>query len=181
MKNMKKKSILLLALTVLLLTCVVGSTIAYLATKSAEVSNTFTPTQVKTAVVEDFSDNKKDDVKIQNTGTTDAFIRATVVVTWQDAKGVVYAQKPVEGVDYEIKWSSKTGWTGPNDGFYYYESEVAPNGVTGVLFTDCKPLKAAPMAGYTLHVEIICQGIQSAGIPDETYANAWSKAAANGN
>lgn len=180
MKNMKKKSILLLALTVLLLTCVVGSTIAYLATKSAEVSNTFTPTQVATAVVENFSNNVKNNVTIKNTGTTDAFIRATVVVTWQDENGVVYAQKPVEDVDYAIDWS-KTGWTGPNNGFYYYESEVAPNGVTGVLFTDCKPLKAAPMDGYTLHVEIIGQGIQSAGIPDETYANAWSKAATNGN
>ena len=177
---MKKKSILLLALTVLLLTCVVGSTIAYLATKSAEVSNTFTPTKVTTAVVESFSNNEKDNVTIKNTGTTDAFIRATVVVTWQDENGVVYAQKPVEGEDYEITWS-KTDWTGPIDGFYYYESEVAPNGVTGVLFTDCKPLKAAPMAGYTLHVEIIGQGIQAQGIPDETYANAWSKAAANGN
>lgn len=170
MKNMKKKSILLLALTVLLLTCVVGSTIAYLATKSAEVSNTFTPTQVATAVVENFSSNKKDNVKIQNTGTTDAFIRATVVVTWQDAKGVVYAQKPVEGEDYEIKWS-KTGWTGPKDGFYYYKSEVAPNGVTGVLFTDCKPLTAAPMDGYTLHVEIIGQGIQSK--PESTVEAVW--------
>lgn len=180
MKNMKKKSILLLALTVLLLTCVVGSTIAYLATKSAEVSNTFTPTQVTTAVVESFSNNEKDNVKIQNTGTTDAFIRATVVVTWQNENGVVYAQKPVEGEDYAISWV-KDGWTDLTGGYYYYKTKVAPNGVTGVLFTDCKPLKAAPMDGYTLHVEIIGQGIQAQGIPGETYADAWSKAAANGN
>ena len=178
MKNMKKKSILLLALTVLLLTCVVGSTIAYLATKSAEVSNTFTPTQVTTAVVESFSNNEKDNVKIQNTGTTDAFIRATVVVTWQDAKGVVYAKKPVEGEDYAINWV-KDDWTDLTGGYYYYKTKVAPNGVTGVLFTDCKPLKAAPMDGYTLHVEIIGQGIQAQGIPGETYANAWAQAADN--
>ena len=178
MKNMKKKSILLLALTVLLLTCVVGSTIAYLATKSAEVSNTFTPTQVATAVEESFSYNKKDDVKIQNTGTTDAFIRATVVVTWQDAKGVVYAQKPVKNVDYAINWV-KDDWTDLTGDYYYYKNKVAPNAETKVLFTDCKPLKAAPMDGYTLHVEIIGQGIQAQGIPGETYANAWEQAAAN--
>lgn len=179
MKNMKKKSLLMLATMVLLLTFAVGSTIAYLATHTTPVTNTFTPTEITTTVTENFDGNVKESVKIKNTGNTDAYIRAAVVVTWQntDGEGEVLATKPVEGTDYQITWK-RDGWTGlESDGFYYYSSKVAPDGSTGVLFTDCKPLKAAPEEGYTLHVEIIGQGIQAEGMGATSAQAAFAKAA----
>lgn len=179
MKNMKKKSLLMLATMVLLLTFAVGSTIAYLATHTTPVTNTFTPTDITTTVTENFDGKVKESVQIKNTGNTDAYIRAAVVVTWQNNKGEVLATKPVEGTDYQITWT-KEEWTDLQiDGFYYYKSKVAPGGSTGVLFTDCKPLKAAPEEGYTLHVEIIGQGIQAEGMGATSAQDAFAKAAQN--
>lgn len=179
MKNMKKKSLLMLATMVLLLTFAVGSTIAYLATHTTPVTNTFTPTDITTTVTENFDGNVKNTVKIKNDGNTDAYIRAAVVVTWQNNKGEVLATKPVKETDYQITWT-KDGWTDlQSDGFYYYNSKVAPGRSTGVLFTDCKPLKTAPEEGYTLHVEIIGQGIQAEGMGAASAQDAFAKAAQN--
>ena len=80
MKRMgRTKTFLVLAMVVVMLACTVGGTVAYLTTKTADVVNTFTPAKVTCAVDETFSGTTKTDVKIKNTGNTDAWIRATVV------------------------------------------------------------------------------------------------------
>ena len=175
MKKMNKKTILMLAVTVLLLTVVVSSTIAFLTTTSRSITNTFVPVKVQSQVVESMSNNVKNDVKIKNTTTeaVDVYIRAAVVVTWQDSQGNILAQKPVEGTDYQITWTM-SGWTQGPGGYYYHNSKVAQNAVTGVLFTNCKPIKAAPVAGYTLHVEVIGSAIQAEPVTAVTKAWGWS-------
>lgn len=169
MKNMKKTVVLLTAIAVLLC-ATVGGTVAYLVTSTRSITNTFTPSNVTISIEENMSGNVKNDVKIKNIGNTAAYIRAAVVVTWQDESGNVYGQVPVENVDYSISWS-KDKWSEPNNGYYYYTSSVAPNDETGVLFTACKPKKAAPAEGYTLHVEIIAEAIQST--PASAVREAW--------
>lgn len=169
MKNMKKTVVLLTAIAVLLC-ATVGGTVAYLVTSTRSITNTFTPSNVTIRIEENMSGKVKNDVKIENIGNTAAYIRAAVVVTWQDASGNVYGQVPVEGMDYSINWS-KNGWMGPKNGYYYYTSPVAPRDKTGVLFTDCKPIKAVPAEGYTLHVEIIAEAIQST--PASAVRGAW--------
>lgn len=171
---MKKKTILMLAAMALLLTVTVGSTIAYLWTSTPAVINTFTPASSGTDITEDFKDNVKNNVKIKNTGDVKSYIRAAVVITWQNADGEVLGEVPVKDTDYSITWT-RAGWTDlHSDGFYYYNTAVEPNASTGVLFTDCKPLKAAPKEGYTLHVEIIAQSIQAEPISAVTEAWGWT-------
>ena len=177
MKKMNKKSILMLATMVLLLTFAVGGTIAYIVTSSGPVTNVFTPGTVGTSIKESFDRSVKNDVTVKNTGTVGSYIRAAVVVTWQDADGNVYGEAPVVGTDYRIVWSLE-GWTGKSDGFYYYKTVVDPGASTGVLFTGCKPLKAAPAAGYTLHVEILASSIQAE--PETVVEGAWSVTVENG-
>lgn len=174
MKNMKKKMILMLAAMALLLTVTVGSTIAYLWTSTPAVINTFTPASSGTTIEEDFKGNVKNNVQIKNTGDVKSYIRAAVVITWQNATGEVLSEVPVKGTDYSITWT-KAGWTDlQSDGFYYYNTVVEPGKSTGVLFTDCKPLQAAPEDGYALHVEIIAQSIQAEPISAVTDAWGWT-------
>ena len=167
------KSIALLVSLVLLVTALVGGTVAWLTTNTEQVENTFTPSRVTCAVVEDFTNGNtvKKNVKIANTGDTDAYIRATYIVTWQDEQGNVYGTAPVEGLDYSVtlnldKNPTPTGWT-LGDGYYYYCSVVHPDTTdnkTDVLISECRVLRPAPAEGYTLHVEILAQAIQSSPI-----------------
>lgn len=179
---MKKKLTVLVAL-LLLVTVSVGGTLAWLATQTAPVTNTFTPSHVTTAVDETLKGNTKSNVKIENTGDTSAYIRATYVVNWVDSEGNIYAAQPVADIDYTVVLnvgSEPDKWT-QADGYYYYNSEVpatAGHDYTGVLITSIAPKGTAP-TGYTLQVTIIAEGIQSQGMGETvtTAQDAFDKAA----
>ena len=165
------KSAALLVSLLLLLTVTVGGTIAFLMDSDGPLNNLFTPSQVTTKVEETLSGGIKQDVYIKNTGDTDAWIRAAVVVTWQDADGNVYGQAPVEGTDYVITWG--TGWAPRDDGFYYWTSPVkAETGVTGDLIETISPTGDPPADGYYLTVEIIGSGIQNK--PAKVFNTEWA-------
>lgn len=156
MKNMKKKSFLILATMVLLLTFAVGGTIAYLVTSTTPVVNTFEPARVTCAVDETFTTNglKKKDVKIQNTGNTSAWIRAMVVANWYlDGKIVAPATIPDSAFDLANGWSQ-------SGGYYYWNSTVAAGGYTGELIPSYEVTKAH-VAGAHLEMTIVCQAVQS--------------------
>ena len=176
-RNKSKKKWMLLVSLVMLLTITVGGTLAYITTSDDPVKNIFTTSQVPISVQEDpFDGTVKNNVKIQNDGNTDAYIRAAVVVTWKDSSGNVYAVKPEVGVDYQATFPGDTGWVYREaDGFYYYTASIAPNNQTGVLLTNCKPLKSAPADGYTLCVEIVAESVQAKGVDNGVKAvvKAW--------
>lgn len=170
LNNSKKRKVLLLSLVAILIVCA-GTTIAYFTQQTDEVVNTFNPTAVTCEVTEDFENNVKTNVAVKNTGDIDAYIRADVVVTWQDQQGNVYGKKPVAGEDYTITYNlSNEGWVyNEADGFYYYKEKVgyvAPDNVTDVLITECAPTTDAAPAGYYLSVEILASAIQADGVSD---------------
>lgn len=179
-----KKQIVLLLSLLLLFTVGAGTALAFLIDGPKSIINTFTPSEVTCKVDETFKNNVKSDVKIKNTGDTEAYIRAAVIVTWQDSNGNVSAIAPVKDMDYEITYQlSDTGWIKQGD-FYYYKNPVPPvsttgeteTGKTGVLISSCRPLKAGP-DGYTLHVEIIAEAIQA--VPKTAVTEAWGKTIAD--
>lgn len=164
-----------------LLTIVAGTTIAYLYTNTPSITNTFTPTKVTTTIVEDDPSETKNNVKVTNTGDIDAYIRATVIVTWKDANGNVYATAPVEGTDYTVTWMPNddkgyaSKWVKGSDGYYYYTEVVKPGDSTGVLLTDCKPTTTSTAPeGYHLSVEILASAIQAE--PSDAVTTAWGTA-----
>lgn len=180
---MKKKIITLLAL-VLLLTLVITGTVAFLATRTNSVTNTFTPSHVTTAVVEDTTTTPgtKSYVKIENTGDTSAYIRATYVVNWVDANGNIYAAQPEKGNDYTVVLNigDKDGqWTTGTDGYYYCKTDIAPDGLTPVLINSIAPVDGTAPTGYTLQVTIIAEGIQSQGMGADDAQDAFAIAAGN--
>ena len=162
---------LLLAALVLIFGALVGSTVAFLFTNTGAVINTFTPSKVTVDVPEEFDGSVKNNVKVKNTGDIAAYVRAAVVVTWQDDDGNVHPTVPVAGTDYTVTYPANTGWVKHTDGFYYYTSALAPNAETGVLLTDCKPVEGKAPAGYHLSVEILASAIQSE--PISAVTEAW--------
>lgn len=171
MKNFnKQKSGVLLIAAVLLLVMAVGGTIAYLATSTDPVVNTFTPGSTDITVDEEFDGKVKTDVAIENNGTVDAYIRVKVLFTWQDASGNVYGTLPKVNEHYTIEWKLD-GWDEGSDGFYYYTTPVAAEGTTGILFTNCQPVAESEPEGYDLHVEILAQSIQAQ--PTNVVVEKW--------
>ena len=194
-KNMKKKALLTMSVA-LLLAVVVGTTLAYILTNTDSVENTFKPSKVSCAVVEDGGDpvaagthntgTEKKDVQIKNTGDTDAYIRVAVVVNWMSEDGTkVWATKPVEGDDYTINLDLNNGWSPVGD-YYYYGSAVAPcthkdgdehtGCMTSVLISSCTPVAGSAPDGYYLSVEIVASAIQSNGMGANSAQEAWAKA-----
>ena len=187
LKTNRKAPVALVAILVLLC-CAVAGTVAFLVTKTDSVVNTFTPSKVTTYVEEEFNGQTKSNVKIQNTGDIDAYIRVAVIVNWADAQGNVYGEKPVERTDYTISYNKTVQadggqWIEGSDGYWYYTKPVAPSTednpqYTGVLIKSCEPAGQAP-AGYALQVTILADGIQSK--PDKVVNEVWKVVEVNDN
>lgn len=188
----KTKLITLLVSLLMIGAATINSTVAFLFTQDGPVVNEFNPSQVRTSVEENFTVdendvNVKEDVTIQNIGDTTAWIRAAVVVTWQDAAGNVYGQMPAN-TDYTISFNLDVQtdpagqWIEAGDGFYYWSQPVPVDGNTGVLIANCTPIKksitvstGSSQVTYYLTVEILGSGIQTfQGIA--TWDAAWDKA-----
>lgn len=185
-----KKPVALVAILVLLC-CAVAGTVAYLVTKTDSVVNTFTPSKVTTYVEEEFNGQTKSNVKIQNTGDIDAYIRVAVIVNWADDKGNV-SGTPVKDSDYVMDLNIDTGtttnapWFKGSDGYYYCKTAVksvkqdTKDCYTPVLIKSCiKATGAQAPAGYDLQVTILADGIQSK--PDNVVKEVWKVVEVNNN
>lgn len=174
---MKTKQPVALVALLVLLCCTVAGTLAYLVDKTPEVKNTFEPAKVTTAVDETFKNGVKSDVKIQNTGNIDAYIRVAVVVNWADKDGNVYGGAvPEKGTDY-TEPVLQDGWIKVGD-YYYYTSAVPADGFTGTLFAPIKQLTTCKDTNYGLQITILADGIQSE--PVHVVADVWKDVKVDG-
>ena len=169
MKLNRKKGILLLTAAVLILVCGVGGTLAYLITQTAPVTNTFTPAQVTSQVIEKMDGTTKSDVKIENTGNVSAYIRAAIVITWKDKDGyTTMPTVPVQGQDYTLNINAND-WS-QSDGYYYYNGIVAAGESTANLINSCVST-GTYTDGRKLCVEVIGSAIQAE--PTTAVHDAW--------
>ena len=186
-KYINRKSVLITSIALLLLVAV-GTTLAFVFTNTDPVENTFNPSKVSCAVVENGgkpvtgaivnTGDSKDNVQIQNTGDTDAYIRVAVVVNWMSEDGKVWATKPVAGTNYSITYATDTGWIKGSDGYWYYTKPVPPtdgSDLTGILITEATQLTAAPKGTdntqYYLSIEIVASAIQAK--PTSVVTSQW--------
>lgn len=164
--RMNKLAILFIAV-VMLIGAVVGSTVAFLVTKTAPVENKFTYASVSCTVSESFNGTTKEKVQIQNTGTTDAYIRATYVVTWRDMSGNVVPSVP-DGYSYTLTENPDGKWKQIGD-YFYYPTPVESGSSTLESLLNCT-VTHPDNPEYVLNVEILASAIQS------TLANAVTEA-----
>lgn len=174
LKTNRKAPVALVAILVLLC-CAVAGTVAFLVTKTDSVVNTFTPSKVTTYVEEEFNGQTKSNVKIQNTGDIDAYIRVAVVANWIDKDGNVYGgATPEAGKDYTLtpKTGENENWFQGSDGYYYCKTAIESGSETPVLIESCAKTTGAEVPeGYDLQVTILADGIQS--VPADAVQQAW--------
>ena len=175
-KNLTKKRLTILLVSLSLILVVgVGVTLAYVFASTGDVVNTFTPSKVACAVIENgdstphYSDTvnvpSKSNVQIKNTGDTDAYIRVAVIVNWKNANGDVWAIAPKTG-EYTIVYNTSSGWAcSAADGYWYYNTSVAPGELTDPLITSAIQNVPGPKgtdeSQYYLSIEIVASAIQS--------------------
>lgn len=166
-----------LASLLLLIGVTVGGTLAFITADTSEKTNTFIPAQVSCDVIEEFNGTVKSNVAVKNTGETNAYIRAAVNVTWMKGENAseqtVSATVPQIDVDYKLLFLVNAGWIKGADGYWYYQTPVAPNANTAALIRECKQLEGANVPqGYHLSVEIVASAIQSS--PAAVVAEKWN-------
>ena len=167
--NENRKNKVLLVSLIVLLTITVGATIAFIYTKTQSVTNIFKPSNVTCEIVETFDYLTKTDVKIKNTGDTEAYIRARIVVNWIDDNNNISAIKPILGKDYSLEDDKNVNWIKIGD-YYYHKKAISADGFTETLITSCKQL--APDSEYSLFVEILGESIQST--PLDAVKGSWN-------
>ena len=172
----KRKPNIRLNRSAVLIMAAVGSTVAFLIDKTAPVENSFEYAKVSCEVTENFANNEKDNVRVKNIGTTDAYIRATYVVNWVDAQGNIASSDPA-GYKYTLTANLNNSWTKGSDGYFYYTSPVAPGASTEGSLLTCT-VKYPNNPEYTLSVEILAEAIQST--PDNAVQEAWGVSISQG-
>ena len=195
MKHLKKhrpgraKALLLIASLAVLLTATVGSTAAWLVSKPAAVENDFVPGKVACKVLEDFGKGSgtyvKSNVRVKNTGNTDAYIRVLLVFTWKDDKGNIFSNKPQNDKDYQINMDNMnlTDWIMQESDagvYFYYKKPVKPGEETGKLIESLRQTAGVtgPENGkYKLSVDILADAVQAD--PPEAVADSWGVAVEN--
>ena len=168
--RMNKLAILFIAV-VMLIGAVVGSTVAFLVTETAPVENKFSYAKLSTEITEDFNGATKSNVQIKNTGDTAAYIRATYVVTWRDAKGSIVPTPDQNLYAYELTENPTKNWVQGKGGYFYYPTPVAPVQKTDGSLLTCKVTKQPAEPEYFLYVEVIAESIQSE--PIDAIQKAW--------
>ena len=161
------RAVLLLVSLVLVLSAAIGGTLGYL-TGQVSVTNTMQVGEFTTEIDEDTENGVKSNVTVKNIGDYDAYIRAVVVVTWQNENGEVYPVAPVANENYTIEYGNQ--WS-EHGGFYYYNGVVGAKQSTGNLINSCKPVEGKVPGGYDLNVEILASAIQAE--PAQAVQDAW--------
>lgn len=161
------RTAVLLIAVLLLISMAVGSTAAFLVTKTEPVVEDFAYAQVSCQVT--------DTMGVKNTGTAQAYIRASYAVNWLDGEENIVAAVP-EGYGYDLVKDPQGAWVDGGDGYFYYPDPVAPGGETPSLLTCSVFYPENPK--YTLSVEVVAEAIQSN--PAEAAEDAWGVTVSDG-
>ena len=153
------RTAVLLIAVLLLISTAVGSTAAFLVTKTEPVVENFAYAQVSCQVT--------DTMGVKNTGTAQAYIRASYAVNWLDGDENIAAAVPE---DYSCDLDENQGaWVDGGDGYFYYPYPVDPGDEAPSLLTCSVFYPENPK--YTLSVEVVAEAIQST--PAEAAEEAW--------
>ncbi|MEA4965944.1 MAG: hypothetical protein VB055_09010 [Oscillospiraceae bacterium] len=148
-KAKRNGAVRLLSLALSLLLCLgtaVGGALTALTGAARPARNRTDTASISCQVTEAYekADQEKRHVAVRNTGLVEAYLRATVVITWTAEDGTVLPETPTSGQDYSLELGEK--WVA-EDGYYYYCGAVSPGETTEDLIvcyaavgeqTDCR-------------------------------------------
>lgn len=166
-------TVILLAVTALLIFGIAPFTLAWLKVETEPKTNTFTPGAVTLEIEETLTGTTKSNVKFQNTGNVPAFIRVALVPIWRSGtynSGLA----AIAGEIYTISLNTGDGldqWTKSGD-YYYYNSPVPAKGFTTNLINSASPavdLDEHPeYTGMTFELQVIASALQADGWNGDT-------------
>lgn len=181
------RSFVVLAALLVLVLGIVGTTLAWLTDTTEDQTNTFEYAKVSCQVLEDVNSKRtqKSNVRIKNTGNTEAYIRATYVVTYREEAGNILYETLEDNWKVDLTKEINTdSWVPGVDGYWYCKTPVAPGEETPALFK-------APINGNgrflndgrskeqaITYVEILATAIQSQ--PVKAMGEAWGYTMNNG-
>ena len=147
----------------------IAVTSAYLFNK-AEITNTADKGTVENSIDENFNGTEKTDVKIQNTGKLNSYIRVALIPVWRDSDGNPTTLK-TDGT-YEITLNTDD-WFRGDDGFYYCKTKIAPQKFTPVLIESCTVTDRldSEYNNKSFDFQVIAQSVQSE--PKQAVTDVW--------
>ena len=174
-KRRSKKTGMLFLSLLLVISMVVGGTVAWLSTKSAPITNTFLPSHVSCSVTEEFNGTTKSNVNVINTGDIDAYIRVKLVTYRVNDK-----EQHIGGTAEIPDFKPGAGWV-KNGDYYYYTKPVAPDEQPETSLIDSITLTgsyddADDADGGKQVIEVMAEAIQANGVADDgtkAVVEAW--------
>ena len=180
-RRVPSRAVLTALLALVLVISVAGATIAWLASRTQPIVNTFALGVVTVDIPEDFDYTVKSDVQIENPEkgpdgrkSVPAYVRVALIPTWtRDAVGKEPVGEPASLSDLEITWGKMDDWVIGSDGYYYYKRILHPGETTSVLIeTAVVNQKARGYEnGYHMNVQVIADGIQA--YPSTAVEGVW--------
>ncbi|WP_314060196.1 hypothetical protein [uncultured Vagococcus sp.] len=170
MKKQSKSRVLLVVILIVAGLMLVNKTQAWLLAKTEERANQFTVGKVAHEIEEEFDQTQKTNVKVTNTGNTDAFIRVKLVPQWLDETATkslgLATANTYEIVFNEVDWIE-------SGGFWYCRQSVAAGAQTPILVKSTKPKAqlAEEYKGKVFTLEVVAQSVQSS--PIEAVTELW--------
>lgn len=156
----------------LIMVCGVGGTLAYLKTSTESVINTFTGAKVDNEIVEDFKDNVKSSIRVQNTGETSVYIRIKLVSYRVDEEGVrIGGSAPIDSFELSEAWIECNGC-------YYYKTPLPVGTLTDNMIISSEVDKGITLREYSdadggkQVIEVMSEAIQAE--PEDAVEEAWT-------
>ena len=154
----KKKKIFVI--TIALMVGIIGTaaTFAIITATAGTVTNTFQAAKVATEIEEEFEggiragSTVKKNPSVKNTGISDVFVRARITISPEQTEVTL-----LNGT-----WNG-TGWYQGTDGWFYYNSPVAPGQNTDNLFDAVKIGNVTKNFDITVYQEAVFAGSYEAG------------------
>lgn len=151
----------------LLVTVMIGGTIAFLITATNPVENKFTPSQVSCSVTENFDGTKKTNVNVTNTSDIKAYIRVKLV-TYR----VNEQNEHIGGVAKIPEFTLGDNWV-EKDGYYYYKLPVDPgkqpeNPLNSSAIVLVESYGDGDVDGGKQVIEVMAEAIQADGVDSAT-------------
>lgn len=161
----KKRLIVVLIIAAMLLLASVGTALAYMFKDTGDIPNEFIPGVVSCEISEEFENDVKSKITVENTGNIDAYIRVKLVTYWVNGCGDVVPKAPAE-----INFTPGSGWVkSSSSNTYYYSVPVAPGAKVESLLGSSITLKEED--GYLQVVDVFAEAIQAN--PATAVSNSW--------
>lgn len=159
-----RKRILAVVLSLMLLIIIgVGATLAYFASASGPVINTFQAGSVGAKIHEKISSNTKTSITVENTGDSPVYVRVRLISYWKKGSDIAPKSSALSVSENANKWK-KIGE------YYYYTAPLAGGATTENLLSS--GISMTTEDGYTQVVEVLVDTVQAS--PADAVKEVWS-------